>query len=143
MNIRQHNICTDIYSWFKGPYKVLENRWRIKYDVNKLFEKLSKASMRSSKKANMIKYMKILFEKNNYSKIKNYKYDRQRQKWRYKRLLGKRSYIDRLTNDLAYGSDLSTESIESIESTELTELTESTESTELIESSKKKTIKEI
>jgi hypothetical protein len=36
--------------------------------------------------------------------MKKYKYDGRRQKWRYKRLLGKISYVDRITNDLAYGT---------------------------------------
>lgn len=90
-------------SWFKGPYKVLEWKWRKEYDVNKIFEELSKYSLKTSDEKMVYKYLEILYQEENYTKIKNYKYDRRRQKWRYKRLLGKRSYIDKITNDLAYG----------------------------------------
>jgi hypothetical protein len=90
-------------SWFKGPHKVLEWKWRKEYNVNKIFEELSKHSLKTSDEKMVHKYLEILYQEENYTKIKNYKYDRRRQKWRYKRLLGKRSYIDKMTNDLAYG----------------------------------------
>ena len=51
----------------------------------------------------MKKYLNVLFKKENYEKITNYKNCPERKKWRYKRLLGKRSYIDHLTDNLAYG----------------------------------------
>jgi hypothetical protein len=93
-------------SWFKGPYKILENGWRNKHGVNELFDELSGAPLRTSKAENIIKYLTILLKTANYKKLKKYKYEKARLKWRYKRLLGKRSYIDRMTNDLAYGKPL-------------------------------------
>jgi hypothetical protein len=93
-------------SWFKGPHRILEQKWRDEHDINILFEDLSLTSLRTSYKKNILGYLKILFQKNNYTKMKKYKYDERRQKWRYKRLLGKRSYIDKMTNDLAYGIPL-------------------------------------
>ena len=74
-------------SWFKGPFRVLEELLRIKYGINKLFDKLSSVSLRTSNKNNIIKYLKILFKKGNddYKKMKKYKYDSSRQKWKYTR----------------------------------------------------------
>ena len=93
-------------SWFKGPHRVLENKWRSEHNINELFELLSQTSLRTSRKEQILEYLKILFTDNNYEKMKEYKYDPRRQKWRYKRLLGKRSYIDKFTNDMAFGIPL-------------------------------------
>jgi hypothetical protein len=90
-------------SWFKGPYRIIEKQWRAKYKVEDIFTKLSKFNLNSSNIKLIEGYLKVLYDCNNYKKILNYKHHKGRLKWKYKRLLGKRSYIDKITNSLAYG----------------------------------------
>ena len=93
-------------SWFKGPFKVLENLWRKKYMVEKVFLDLSKTKIKTSDTKEMKKYINVLFNKNNYEKVINYKHSSEHKKWKYKRLLGKRSYVDNMTDNLAYGKEI-------------------------------------
>ena len=93
-------------SWYKGPYRVLEKQWRKKHNVEDIFRKLSDYSLRTCNDENILNYSKILFSKENYKKILAYKQAPERRKWRYKRLLGKRSYIDKLTNNMAHGDQI-------------------------------------
>lgn len=90
-------------SWFKGPFRVIEDQWREKHEVKEIINELGKYNTNNCELDSLSGYLKVLFEAVNYKKIKNYKYEPQRLKWKYKRLLGKRSYIDKITNSLAYG----------------------------------------